>query len=125
MACKVSDEEIIAALLSNGSQKAAAAAAGVTTRTIYSRLQDGEFQALYKLAKADILRQTVTALQARTTAAVDTISEIMADKEVNAAVRLQAAQTILSSASKYNTLLQAAENTAAAQAESNLWPGGL
>lgn len=118
----VNDETLIAALLSNGSQKAAAAAVGVDPRTIYNRMQDGEFMALYKAAKADILRQTVAALAAQTTAAVDIIAEIMTDKAVNAAVRLQAAQTILNSSSRYNEHLQTAENVAAAQAESNLWP---
>lgn len=34
-------------------------------------------------------------------AAIDAVAEIMTDKEVNAAVRLQAAQTIINNAGKF------------------------
>ena len=51
MAKKVSDEQLIAALLNNGTLKAAAAAAGVSERTLYDRMNEGDFQALYKAAK--------------------------------------------------------------------------
>ena len=38
--------------------------------------------------------------------AIDTVSEIMTDKEVNAATRLQAAQTLISNAAKFSERLQ-------------------
>lgn len=124
MAKKVSDETIIAALLNNGTLKAAAAAAGVSERTIYDRMNNGEFQALYKAAKADLIRAAVFSINGKLQAAIDTIEGIMLDENNNAAVRLQAAQTILNNAGKFAQRLQADETSVITQVESNtfsLW----
>ena len=59
----VSDEQIIAALFSNGTIKAAAAAIGISERSIYDRMNEGEFIALYKSAKADLIRGAVVNLK--------------------------------------------------------------
>ena len=124
MAKKVSDESIIAALLNNGTLKAAAAAAGVSERTIYDRMNNGEFQALYKAAKADLIRAAVFSLNSKVQAAIDTVAAVMQDENNNAAVRLQAAQTILNNAGKFAQRLQADETSVITQVESNtfsLW----
>ncbi len=91
----VSDEEIIAAVLQHGTIKEAAAAVGITPRTVYDRMEDREFRSLYMAAKADIVREAVFSLNRKLSAAVDTITEIMQDKDNNPATRLQAAQMIL------------------------------
>jgi hypothetical protein len=119
MAKKVSDETIIAALLNNGTLKAAAAAAGVSERTIYDRMNEGEFQALYKAAKADLIRAAVFSLNSKVQAAIDTVTAVMQDENNNAAVRLQAAQTILNNAGKFAQRLQADETSVIAQVDSN------
>lgn len=124
MAKKVSDETIIAALLNNGTLKAAAAAAGVSERTIYDRMNEGEFQALYKAAKADLIRAAVFSLNSKVQAAIDTVTAVMQDENNNAAVRLQAAQTILNNAGKFAQRLQADETSVINQIDSNkfaLW----
>ena len=46
-------------------------------------------------------------------AAIDAVAEIMTDKEVNAAVRLQAAQTIINNAGKFADRLTKDEQTTA------------
>lgn len=115
----VSDEEIIAALLTNGTVKAAAAAIGVSERTIYNRMTDGDFQVIYKAAKADVLRQALHKLNAHTAAAIDTIAEVMHCEENNPATRLQAAQTLLGSVEKFTGRLTAAEQAVINQKESN------
>ena len=115
----ISDEKIIAALLSGGTIKAAAAAAGVSERTIYDRMNSGEFQALYKAAKADLIRAAVFSLNGKVQAAIDTTAAIMEDENNNAAVRLQAAQTILNNAGKFAQRLQADEASVINQADSN------
>lgn len=117
----VSDEQIIAALLANGTQRAAAAAVGVDERTIYNRMNDGEFRALYKSAKADIIRAAVFSLNAQLQTAVDTIASVMTNEENNAAVRLQAAQTILNNAGKFAQRLEVSENIVTNQVDSNKW----
>ena len=115
----VSDEQIIAALLNSGTIKAAAAAAGVSERTVYDRMADGEFQALYKAAKADLIRAAVLSLNGKVQAAIDTIADVMNNEQNNPATRLQAAQTILNSAARFAQRLQADESSVITQIASN------
>ncbi len=117
----VSDEEIIVSLLSNGTIKAAAAAVGISERSIYDRMNEGEFIALYKSAKADLIRGAVVNLNSQIQAAVDTIIEVMQDSNNNAAVRLQAAQTVLNNVGKFADRLQDSENAVLNQRQSNCW----
>ena len=105
----VSDEEIIAALLESGTVRAAAAKTGLTARTVYERMGDRDFKAAYNSAKADIVRQAVFSINGKLAAAIDAVADIMNDKNTNAAVRLQAAQTIINNASKFAERLTADE----------------
>lgn len=115
----VSDEQIIAAILNNRTLKAAAAAAGISERALYDRMNDGEFQALYKAAKADLIRAAVFNLNSKLQEAIDTVAEIMTDQDNNAAIRLQAAQTILNNAGKFAQRLAADESSVIHQVDSN------
>lgn len=115
----ISDEEIIAALLNRGTIRDAAAAVGISERAIYDRMADGEFQALYKTTKAGIIRAAVANLNRQLQAAIDTVTEIMQDRDNSPAVRLQAAQTILNHAGKFAQRLQADDQAAIDQRESN------
>lgn len=115
----ISDEQLIAALLSNGTIKAAAAAVGISERSLYDRMNSGEFIALYKSAKADLIRGAVINLNGHIQAAINTVSDIMADKENNPAIRLQAAQTILNNAGKLAQRLTTEEQSVTAQREIN------
>lgn len=115
----ISDEQIIAALLTHRTIKEAAAAAGISERAIYDRMNAGSFQALYKAAKSDLMRSAAIDLQAHINAAIDTIAEIMTNKDNNAAIRLQAAQTILNNAAKFTQRLTEQEAAAIMQAEAN------
>ena len=119
---KASDEQIIAALLANGTQKAAAAAVGISERTIYDRMNNGEFIALYKAAKADLIRAAVFNLNNQLQAAIDTVVQIMQDESNAATIRLQAAQTILNNAGKFAQRLQDNEKDVTAQIYSNSFP---
>lgn len=125
MAAKgTSDEQIIAALLNHGTIKEAAAAAGISERALYDRMNTGDFQALYKAAKADLIRAAVFSINGKLQEAISTVAEIMADKENNPAIRLQAAQTILNTACKFTQRLATDEQSITAQVESNnfgLW----
>lgn len=102
----ISDEEILAALLSSGTVREAASAAGLPIRTLYDRMNAPDFQILYREARADVLREATNNLNKRVQAAVDTIAEIMTDAENNPAIRLQAAQTILKNAITFSARLQ-------------------
>lgn len=102
----ISDEEILAALLSSGTVREAASAAGLPIRTLYDRMNAPDFQIMYREARADVLREATNNLNKRMQAAVDTIVEIMTDAENNPAIRLQAAQTILKNAITFSARLQ-------------------
>lgn len=118
------DEQIVAALLSSGTQRAAAETLGIDERTVYNRMHDGEFSALYKAAKADIIRSAVFSINSQLNAAVQTVVDVMTNDKNNAAVRLQAAQTILNNASKFANRLSFEESQVAQQFECNsmgLW----
>lgn len=116
---KATDEQIIAALLANGTIQAAAAAVGLSPRTIYDRMNSGDFQALYKAAKADLIRAAVFNLNNQVQAAINTVVEVMQDENNNPAIRLQAAQTILNNAGKFAQRLQTDETSVTMQLESN------
>ena len=115
----ISDEQIIAALLDHGTIRAAAQAAGISERTLYDRMNRGEFQALYKSAKADLIRAAVLNINRQLQAAIDTVVEVMQDPDNNAAVRLQAAHTILNNAGKFAQRLQLDENSVLIQREND------
>ena len=116
---KISDEQIISALLTQGTIKAAAAAVNVSERTIYDRMNNGEFQALYKAAKADLIRAAVLNINNQLQAAINTVIEVMQNENNNPAIRLQAAQTILNNASKFAKRLQTDETSVIMQNENN------
>lgn len=116
---KVSHEEIIAALLAHRTVKAAAEALQVSERMIYEQMHDGAFQELYKAAKADLLRVVALSVSDKLQSAIDTTCAIMLDGTVNAAVRLQAAQTIIGNAEKFSKRLQEAESAIEGQRVKN------
>ena len=97
----VSDEEIIAAILQHSTIKDAAAALQITARSIYDRMEDRNFRALYMSAKDDILRSAVFSINRKLTQAIDTVVGIMQDDTVNPAIRMQAAQIIINNAGKF------------------------
>ena len=105
----VSNEQIIAALIQHGTVKEAAQAAGTTPRTIYDRMRDNTFMADYKRAQSDIIRGAVFNINNKLSAAIDCISDLMQDKDIAPAVRLQAAQTILVNAEKFTKRLSGEE----------------
>ena len=118
------DEQIIAALLANGTLRAAAAVVGISERTLYNRMNETDFQALYRSAKADLIRAAVFNINNQLQAAIDTVVEIMQDNNNNPAIRLQAAQTILNNAGKFAERLQVTETAVKNQLESarfSLW----
>lgn len=113
----ISNEEIIAALLQHGTVREAAKAAGTSARTIYDRMQSQDFTAEYSAAKNELLRKASLSVNDKLAAAIDEVAAIMSDPKVNAAVRLQAAQTIINSAAKFSERLDRCEKTQRQQAD--------
>ena len=113
----VSDEEIIAALLSSGSIQEAAQAVGIAPRTIYDRMGTRDFRAVYSAAKSDIVRQAVFSMCGNIAAAVNVIIGIMNNEENPAGTRLAAAKLLLDNAGKFTDRLTEADKTTAEMAE--------
>lgn len=105
----VTDEEIIAALMTSSTIAETASKVGLSARTVYDRMATKPFKALYHGAKTDIVRGAVFKINSKLTEAIETVSELMTDKEANPAIRLQAAQTIITNAAKFSERLQGEE----------------
>ena len=121
MAKTISDEVLAAALVEHGTIRDAAKAAGVSERTLYERMKQEDFRNLYQNARTDVLRSAVLNLTRRLQEAIETVSEIMTDKEISPATRLQAAQTILNHAGKLQDRLQEADDRAFSAPDTLEW----
>ena len=97
----LTDEIIIAQLMQGCSVSDIAGMFGVTPRTIYNRMTKRDFIIAYHGAKGELLSSAAHAISHRLTEAIEAIADIMTDENVNAATRLQAAQTLLTNAGKF------------------------
>jgi DNA-binding Lrp family transcriptional regulator len=97
---RITDEQIIASLLSCGSNRDAAASLGITEKALYERMKKPEFQSKLTDAKTAILENATNAAESRLSAAVNTIYEIMVNPENGAQVRLNSADALIRNAVK-------------------------
>ena len=102
----ITDGEIVAALIASGTVAEAASKVGLSTRALYDRMLTRDFKALYSGAKTDIVRGAVLCINNKLQEAIETVADIMNDKGTNPAIRLQAAQTIITNAAKFSERLQ-------------------
>lgn len=94
----VSDEAVIAALLSTPTLDAAAQQCGLSVRQLYTRRQNPDFVRKLREAQGDALEGAVRYLQHSTATAASTLVEICQNgQEQN---RLTAARTLLDQAAK-------------------------
>lgn len=98
---KVSNETILAALISCGSIRRAAAVANCSEATIRQRLKNEAFAEKYADAKQTILTEACDALSARLTLAVDTLCEIIENNETANTVKVSAADALLRHGLRY------------------------
>ena len=119
---RLTDEEIIAALIAKGSIKGAAASLKCTARTLYDRMKKPEFKELYAQAKGEILKAATAKLQGNLCGAIDTLAEIMTDEEAAKQTRVNSAVSILQYAARFTEttdILERLEAIEEAQALSN------
>ena len=106
----ISNEKIVKALLQYGTVREAAEHVGCQPKTIYNRMNnDDDFIESYNAGKSDVTRKAVANFNNKLSQTIDEVFSIMQDKNVNAAVRLQAAQTILNNAGKFAERLEKAD----------------
>lgn len=98
---KLSDEDVLAALVAYGSPTAAAKALGCSTQPIYSRLKDQTFKAEFDRRRNHNMSAACSALQAALLDAVESARAILNDAENAPQIRLNAANMLLSNALRY------------------------
>jgi hypothetical protein len=96
----VKQEKAIMALLTEPTIKLAAKKAGVGETTLYRWMLEETFDKAYKEARKTAMDQTIFRLQQTTTDAVQTLKDVMEDKEAPASSRVTAAKTVLEMAFK-------------------------
>ena len=95
-----SDLGLVSALMATGTVREAAEKAGVSEATVYRRLRQPAFRKRLREARSLAFAQALGRLQAATGDAVDTLVDVMADKEAPAASRVRAARAVLELASR-------------------------
>lgn len=105
----ISDESIIASLLSSSTRIEAAANLGISTETLYKRMKKDTFKIRYQKAKDALVSDAIGSLQNRMNEAIDTVSEIMNNPENASQIRLNAADTILRYAIKLTETVEIVE----------------
>ena len=89
------ESKILQALLTTTTIQEASTMAGTTSQTIYRYLNKPDFKDKLNDMKAELLNQATTALQNRTGKAINIISEIADNNDINPQIRLTACRTIL------------------------------
>lgn len=102
-------EKAIMSLLIEPTIRKAAESAGVGETTLYRWLQEKEFDKAFKEARKQALTQTISRIQQSSTNAVETLNEIMGDREAPPSSRVTAARTVLEMAFKAFELEDLAE----------------
>ncbi len=102
---KVSDERLIAALLSCRTNSEAAESLGIAERTLYDRMKKPEFQEKLAEAKARLLEGATASAQGRMSEAVAVMVEIMNDKQAGSQTRLNAADAVMRNSLKLTELV--------------------
>ena len=115
---KISDQEIVAALLVAPNNAEAAEALQISERQLYSRLQTDSCKRLYADALSNIYQTATERAKRALLASLNCMVEIMEDTNVAPAVRLRAAETVMRSAIRLT-------DSAKAEAEDNFFGGPL
>jgi hypothetical protein len=93
-------ELAIAALLTCSAITDAAKQCSIGEVTLHRWLKDATFQAAYREARRAVVQQAITQVQRATGEAVETLRNVMQDRESPASARVSAAKAILETAVK-------------------------
>lgn len=99
---KISNEQIVAALLSSTTNNEAAEKLGIAERTLYDRMRSLSFKELYEEAKDRIVDDALDKAQRALSRSIDTMVELMENRDIPAQTRLNAAVAIRQTVTKLN-----------------------
>lgn len=98
---KPKQEKLIIALMSKSTMEEAVEAAGITKNTAYKYLKDPVFSNEYRRIRRENMQQVTSKLQHAAILAVETLLDVMGDKELStSSARVQASKTVLENAYK-------------------------
>lgn len=92
---RVTDNQLISALLSSATIKQASDEVGLSEQSVYSRLRKPDFREKLQNARNDQFQVITSKLEDANFKALDTLINILDDKETSAGIRVKAAQTLL------------------------------
>ena len=101
---RIRDETINEALLTSATARSAAAKLGINEQTIYRRKRETEFIRKYEETRRERTEMARNALQSTAHAAVETLAQIMRDKNAPAQTRVNASAEILRQNVKYTEM---------------------
>lgn len=97
---RVTDQEIVAALLATRTNADAAEALEISERTLYNRMSSESFKKLYRDAQRQVYELCLQQVKRNLLSSVDTMVEIMNDVTAPAQTRLNAAEALQKSAAR-------------------------
>ena len=109
---KITDEQIIAAVLAADTNKSAADMCGLSEAQFYKRIRADDFKQKFSKIKAELFEHATITMQNGMTEAANTMLEILRCEKASPQVRLNAADSILRNAMKLteqNDILQRLE----------------
>ena len=106
-------ERVLAALLTCSTETEAAEVSGVADRTVRRFLADADFRRELSERRLALIDGAAGALQAKISAAIETIGEIMQNEKAKPTDRLAAAKAILDYGIRYTELYDLAKRIAA------------
>lgn len=98
---KPKQEKFIISLMSKATTEEAIKDAGINRSTAYKYLRDPDFSNEYRRIRRETMQQVTSKLQNASFIAVETLLDVMADKELStSSSRVQASRTVLENAYK-------------------------
>lgn len=92
---RVTDNQLISALLSCPTIKLASESVGLSEQAVYSRLRKVDFREKLQNARNDQFQVISSKLEDANFKALDTLINILDDSEVSAGIKVRASQTLL------------------------------
>lgn len=92
---RVTDNQLISALLSCPTIKQASESVGLSEQSVYSRLRKPDFRAQLQNARDNQFQVISSKLEDANFKALDTLINILDDSEVSAGIKVKASQTLL------------------------------
>lgn len=92
---RTTDNQLISALLSSPTIKSASDMVGLSEQAVYSRLRKPDFRAKLQNARDTQFQVISSKLEDANFRALDTLLQILDDREVSAGIKVRASQTLL------------------------------